>query len=98
MVDVEAAANTASFLIWHVTLLFFLLSVVGNLLNFYIFTRRNLRSSPCSLYFLASTVCGCVIVWIIYPLRLLQNYYSIDVTLYAQSLCSIVNFINNTAR
>lgn len=98
MVDVETAANTASFIVWHGTLLFFVLSVVGNLLNFYILTRRNLRSNPCSLYFLASTACSCIIVWIIYPLRFLQVCYNIDVTLYGSCLCSMVNYVNNTTR
>ncbi|CAF0840737.1 unnamed protein product [Adineta steineri] len=98
MVDVETTAITASFVIWHCVLLFFVLGIIGHLLNFYVLTRRKLRSSPCTLYFLAATAAACVVVWIMLPWRFLQYAYNIEPAYYSSAICKIEYYLNNTTR
>jgi hypothetical protein len=71
--------------IWSVCI--FALGVVGHAFSIYVFTRRELRSNPCSRYFLASTLSGYVVVCFTVPLRMLQISYNINVFIYSLPVC-----------
>ncbi|UJR11154.1 hypothetical protein I4U23_015335 [Adineta vaga] len=45
----------------YLTIFLLLLGVIGNLCNCVIFTQRNLRSNPCSVYFLAVAIINLVV-------------------------------------
>ena len=49
----------------------------GNIMNIIIFTRRDLRDNPCSLYFLAASI---------------NNWYFIDISLFTRYLASVWNW------
>lgn len=96
--DTETAAVTASFVIWHCLILVFVLGMIGNVLNIYVFTRHKLRSSPCALYFLVAAIAGIYIVGVMIPSRILQNAYDTDPTYYSSAYCGIHYYLNNVAR
>lgn len=98
MENVERAANTAAFVIWHTLLPVFVLGIIGHILNFFILTQPNFRSNPCTLYFLASNVANCIIVWTMIPFRILQNAYNIAPANYSSFICKTQYFVNNTSR
>lgn len=76
----------------------FLLGSIGHALNFYVFTRHELRSNPCTCYFLASTVAGCGVVYGAIPLRFLQTVYDIDTFTYSLPSCKILTYLLNCFR
>ncbi|CAF1461951.1 unnamed protein product [Adineta steineri] len=76
----------------------FIIGVIGHTLSIYVFTRRIFRSNPCVCYFLASTLSGCVVVYINIPLKLLQVGYNIDVFTYSVAMCQSLTYILNSVR
>jgi hypothetical protein len=76
----------------------FPLGFVGHVLSIYVFTRPTLRSNPCSQYFLASAISGMGIMCVNIPLRLLQQVYGIDVFVYSDAACRIIQWILLTIR
>ncbi|CAF1270718.1 unnamed protein product [Adineta ricciae] len=71
------------------------ISILGNTMNIYVFTRPTLRKNPCCLYFLSSSIIALIYEIIDLPIRSLQFGYAIDIaqcllfgsitTLYASS-------------
>lgn len=61
----------------------------GNVFNIIIFTRRALRSNPCSMYFLASSVNNCLVIY----LGIIPNYiatnWQMDPSQTNSALCKI---------
>ncbi|CAF1504498.1 unnamed protein product [Adineta steineri] len=82
----------ASAIVLVVSIINFVLGVVGQLLNLLVFTRPTLRREPCTLYFLSSTCFNLFIVFIVIPVRILANAFGIDQTDYNIGLCKIENF------
>jgi len=70
-------------------IVFFALGAVGHTLNIYVFTRRRFRLNSCARYFLASTLSGCVLVYVAIPIRLLQTAYNIDIFISSLLVCKI---------
>jgi hypothetical protein len=79
--------------VWCISV--FALGAVGQALNIYVFTRHRFHSNPCARYFLASTLCACVVVYIAIPLRLLQSVYNIDIFIYSLPACQILSYLLN---
>ncbi|UJR24424.1 hypothetical protein I4U23_005800 [Adineta vaga] len=77
--------------IWNICLIIF--GIIGHTLSIYVFTRRPFRSSPCTHYFMASTLSGCAVVCSLVPLRLLQVGYYIDVFIYSNPTCQILSYL-----
>ncbi|CAF4967047.1 unnamed protein product, partial [Rotaria sp. Silwood1] len=76
----------------------FSFGVVGHSLSVYVFTRRTFRSNPCTQYFLALTIVGCLIVYGTIPLRILQFGFNIDVFTLSLPVCKILSYILACAR
>jgi hypothetical protein len=70
----------------------FVLGGVGQIFNILVFTGSALRREPCSLYFLWSTFYDLFIVFLIMPVRILSNSYSINPANYNLGLCKIESF------
>lgn len=74
------------------------LGVIGHTLNVYTFTRPLLRHNPCSRYFLASAVSGCLVVFVNFPIRLLQAGYNMNIVTQSTIACQMITFILFWAR
>ncbi|UJR08889.1 hypothetical protein I4U23_013144 [Adineta vaga] len=71
----------------------FTFGVVCNLLNVYVFTRPNLRTNPCCMYFLSSSIAALLFTVFNFPLRTLQLGYSIDPTVDSQIFCQLKSYL-----
>ncbi|CAF0807870.1 unnamed protein product [Rotaria sordida] len=54
------------------------LGTFGNIMNIVIFTRRSLRTNPCSFYFLASSINNLFLLYVALLTRLLSSGWKID--------------------
>lgn len=61
----------------------------GNLMNILIFTRKSLRTNPCSLYFLASSINNLFVLYVATLTRLLSSGWKIDPSNYNTVLCKL---------
>lgn len=77
--------------IWCIPL--FVFGVVGHALSIYVFTRREFRSNSCTRYFLASTISGCGVVYLLVPARFLETGYNISIFISSILLCQILTYI-----
>ncbi|CAF0799438.1 unnamed protein product [Rotaria sp. Silwood1] len=55
-----------------------ILGTFGNIMNIFIFTRRSLRTNPCSHYFLASSINNLFVLYVALLTRLLSSGWKID--------------------
>ncbi|UJR17786.1 hypothetical protein I4U23_004685 [Adineta vaga] len=69
------------------------LGVIGHTSSLYVFTRPLFRSSPCSWYFLASTISGISVVVITIPLRLFQAGYNINILANSLVTCKAITLL-----
>ncbi len=70
-----------------------ILGLIGHTLNMCVFTRPTLRSNPCIRYLMASAIAGYLIIFIVLPLRLLQNGYNINLFISSLVLCKILTYV-----
>jgi hypothetical protein len=68
------------------------LGIVGHSLSIFVFTRPALRSNPCGIYFLASSICGFFVVCVILPLRYFQNGYNINAFSTSVVTCKVLSY------
>ncbi|CAF4658203.1 unnamed protein product, partial [Rotaria sp. Silwood2] len=61
-----------------VPILQLILGTFGNIMNILIFTRRSLRTNPCSHYFLASSINNLFVLYVALLTRLLSSGWKID--------------------
>jgi hypothetical protein len=66
---------------------FIILGTIGNILNLYIFTRRTLLRSACTLYLLAASIDNILVIYINLLTRVLAGGFSIDVTIISNFMC-----------
>jgi len=72
---------------------------VGHILSIYVFTRSNLRSNPCSRYFLAASIVGMIHTCYTLPIRLVQSsYVEKDPGAYSIVFCKFAWFTNFSLR
>ena len=72
---------------------------MGHLLSIYVFTRPNLRSNPCSRYFLATTFIGLLHTMYVVPIRMVQSaFINTDPGAYSNIFCKLVWFSLNSLR
>ena len=72
----------------YIPLTFLILGTIGNLTNIVVFTRRLLRTNPCSIYFISSSIFNffSIYVGLITPFL---GLYNLDPTQTISSLCKI---------
>lgn len=61
----------------------------GNVLNILIFTRRSLRTNPCSFYFLISSINNLFVLYVALLTRLLSSGWKIDPSNTNLALCKL---------
>ena len=73
------------------------LGTFGNIMNILIFTRRSLRTNPCSLYFLASSINNLFVLYVALLTRLLSSGWKIDPSNSSTTLCKLRIFFVYTS-
>jgi hypothetical protein len=74
-----ADLNNATFWINRLSpIILIVFGTIGNLFNIVIFTRRSLRTNPCSMYFLASSMANCIVMYVALLTRYLATSWNID--------------------
>ena len=76
----------------------FVPGAIGLIFNILVFTRPILRHKPCVLYFLSSTCFNLFVVFIILPVRIVSNYFNIDMGSYNLGICKTEYFAFYTIR
>ncbi|CAF1031686.1 unnamed protein product [Adineta ricciae] len=71
----------------------FIFGVVCNVLNVYVFTKPTLRTNPCCMYFLSSSVTALLFTVFNLPIRTLQLGYSIDLTVDSVVGCQVRTYL-----
>ena len=73
------------------------LGTIGNLLNIIIFTRRSLRNSSCSIYFIASSINNLFVIYTGIITRYLSLFSDNDIANNSSVLCKLKYYIIYTA-
>ena len=75
------------------------LGIVGDSMSIYVFTSAELRTNPCSMYFLAATIIGLLNTCYTVPMRMIQSGF-VDTDPGEQSVifCKITWFIQYSLR
>ena len=66
-----------------------ILGTFGNVMNILVFRRRSLRTNPCSLYFLASSINNLFVLYVALLTRLLSSGWKIDPSNMHSALCKL---------
>ncbi|CAF0930515.1 unnamed protein product [Rotaria sp. Silwood1] len=77
----------------YMTLFVFLFGIIGNSLNTLVLSQAKLRSNPCVLYFLGSSVSSLGIILVGLPTRLIDGWISTDPTNTNSLLCKLRIFL-----
>ena len=77
----------------YLTLFVFVFGISGNLLSILILSQRTLRSNPCVIYFLASSISSLGILLVGLPSRLIAGWISTDPTNTNAALCKARIFL-----
>lgn len=92
--DLIASLNSAIFWINRLSpIISIAFGTFGNLFNIIIFTRRSLRTNPCSIYFLAGSVANCFVMYVALLTRYLASSWSIDPSATNMIWCKIRYFL-----
>jgi hypothetical protein len=88
--DFISNLNTATFCINRIIPIFqIVFGTFGNLFNILIFTRRALRTSPSSLYFLVGSVNNCFVIYVALLTRYLATSWNQDPSATNTVLCKL---------
>ncbi|CAF0835453.1 unnamed protein product [Rotaria sordida] len=85
--------NISSQINRYITLFVFLFGTIGNSLNTLVLSQAKLRSIPCVLYFLGSSVSSLGIILVGLPTRLIAGWISTDPTNTNAVLCKLRIFL-----
>jgi hypothetical protein len=89
-----ANLNSATFWINRISpIITIILGTFGNFFNIIIFTRRPLRTNPCSMYFLAGSIVNCGVMYVALLTRYLATSWNIDPTTTNMIWCKIRYFL-----
>ena len=72
-----------------VPILQMILGTFGNLMNILIFTRRTLRTNPCSFYFMTSSINNLFVLYVVLFTRLLASGWQLDPSSSSDPLCKL---------
>jgi uncharacterized membrane protein YeaQ/YmgE (transglycosylase-associated protein family) len=71
-----------------------LFGIVGNILNCLVFTRRKLRSKPCSIYFLVASVVNMIVLLTTFIPRIIDGWNAeLDLIETVSALCQLLMFL-----
>ncbi|CAF1474552.1 unnamed protein product [Adineta ricciae] len=76
-----------------IPILLILFGSFGNVFNIIIFTRRELRTNPCSLYFLIGSINDCFVIGFGLLTRYLADNWDIDLSIVNNTFCKIRSFL-----
>jgi hypothetical protein len=82
----------------YITLFVFLFGTIGNLLNILVLSQPVLRSNPCTLYFLSSSIAGLGIILVGLPSRIIAGWISTDPTNTISWYCKFRIFVLYSCR
>jgi len=85
--------NISSELNRYITLFVFVFGTIGNILNILILSQATLRSNPCVVYFLASSVSSLGIMLVGLPSRIMGGWLSMDPTNTNSLYCKVRIFL-----
>ncbi|CAF1106123.1 unnamed protein product [Didymodactylos carnosus] len=92
-VNLVLSLNTiATQLARYLSIFILICGTIGNMLNIIVFLQRSLRSNPCSIYFLSSSVSSLFALFFGLITRILATY-QLDPTNESPALCKIRNFL-----
>ncbi|CAF3609139.1 unnamed protein product [Adineta steineri] len=74
-----------------IPLLQIIFGTFGNLFNIIIFTRRTLRTNPCSIYFLASSINNFLVLYVVLIPHYLAAKWNLDASTTNNVLCKLRN-------
>ncbi|CAF1153277.1 unnamed protein product [Adineta ricciae] len=66
---------------------------LGNVLNIILFTRPNLRTNPCSMYFLVGSINNFSFIYLFSLTDYLSSVWNINIPQNTQLLCKLITFI-----
>lgn len=75
---------------WCLTM--FIVGLIGHSLNLCVFARPVLRAHACARYFMAATIAGHAIIFIVLPIRVLQFGFGISLFVPSVLLCKFLTF------
>ena len=81
----------------YFTILIFLFGVIGNILNFLVFTQRNLRTNSCSWFFLISSIFNLISILFGLTTRILSGW-DMDPTETINWVCKLRSYILFSSR
>jgi hypothetical protein len=82
----------------YVALVLMIVGTIGNGLNILIFTCKNLRSNPCSLYFLFSSIANLPVIYVDMMTQMLTEYFGIPTDTSSDFVCKFKFYIVETFR
>ncbi|CAF1653418.1 unnamed protein product [Adineta ricciae] len=90
--------TTAATTFYVLSVVNFVLGIIGLAFNLLIFVRPKLCRQPCSFYFFSASWYNLFIVLIVIPMRLLSNNYNLEAANYNLGYCKIQTFFIYTIR
>ncbi|CAF1498924.1 unnamed protein product [Didymodactylos carnosus] len=82
----------------YIPIVFIFLGSIGNVLNIIIFRQRSLRSLPCSIYFLSSSIANIFVIYFSLLTRLLTQYAGIPTDTGSDTFCKTKYYILYSSR
>ncbi len=82
----------------YVGLILMVVGTIGNSLNILIFTSKNLRCNPCSLYFLFSSIANLPVIYVDMITQMLTRYFGIPSDTSSNFVCKLKYYIVETFR
>lgn len=79
MSDITALTSATTQFNRYTPMPVFVLGLIGNIFNIFIFTRRSLFSNPCSIYLLSATCTNIVVLFVGLVIRSLMDGFNIDI-------------------
>ena len=73
------------------------IGTIGNIFNIIIFTRRELRNNPCSLYFLIGSINNCFVLDFSLLSRYLADTWKLDLATINNLACKMRNFFTQSS-
>ncbi|CAF3641113.1 unnamed protein product [Adineta steineri] len=90
--------TTATIIVLVLSFFNFIFGGTGLTLNILVFRRPFLRRESCAVYFFWSTCYSLLVVFVIMPIRILSDGYSIDISIYNIVICKTEAYIFHVIR
>ncbi|CAF1095870.1 unnamed protein product [Adineta steineri] len=94
---IASVNNVSNIILRYIPIFIYAFGLVGNCLNVLVLGQRNLRSTPSAIFFLFSSIAGCIVIVSGLTSRMMSGY-SVDLTLTVGWICKIRNVVLYSAR